>query len=247
MQKITYKETIILEEEIKDLIMINIDDKLNQCKESDCIKVFGEIKISGEANCLEGSKNFNHPLIVELLVSNDQLISNELVLSIDDFSYNIEKNKINIDLIMKVDGLKEIEAYFPAQENNEVIQVENRNEETNLETLESLKEAIDAETNEESIILENVETELKESFYNDIDDSKENDEQEIVESTSFYNRIFKRKTIKKEPSFLYHVVKKESSYEEIAALYGVKEELLKLVNNYDELHKNKLILIPKDI
>lgn len=232
MQTITYNEIINLEENIKELLVINIDDKLNQTKIDDCIKLCGEIKISGEVKTESGSKSFNHPINVELLVSNDQLITNEISVSIDDFIYKIENNKIIIDLIMKIEGLKEIEPYFPSTEDQKILQVEERQEISDIEA--NIEEEISVCEEEKE---NNIDSVLEDTAIIETNDKNEN--------TSLLSQIFKSERIKKEASFLYHVVKKETSYEEIANLYNIDAEQLKLMNNNEEIYKDKLILIPK--
>ena len=97
MQKISYKETISLSNQINELLLINIDEKLSQTKESDNIKVSGQINISGEVLCLEGKETFAHPLEVDILLSKEQLINEEAIIKVDDFEYKLIDNKIEID------------------------------------------------------------------------------------------------------------------------------------------------------
>ena len=117
-----------MDDKINELLLINIDDKLDQTKESDCVKISGEIKVSGEVNTDNGKKLFNHPIEVDILLSNDQIVDERITVSIEDFNYSIEDNSILIDLIMKIDGLKEMEPYFPTQENQTIVEVENHQE-----------------------------------------------------------------------------------------------------------------------
>ena len=231
MQKINYKEKILLEHSINELLLINIDDKLHQTKECDYLKVNGEIKISGEVNTNEGRKNFNHPIIVDILLSNEQLTDEQVKVSIDDFNYSIEDKTININLIMKIDGLKEMDAYFPAQEdqidfqvedNENIIDIEN---EERIDVIESTIDETDSIINEEVIYEDNI---IKEEHY------------------SLLNQVFRNKSVKKEMSYFFHVVKNESTYEDIANQYNLDLELLKSSNNNDDIYIGKLIYIPKN-
>ena len=231
MQKINYKEKILLEDEINELIMINIDDKLSQTKESDCIKIAGEIKVSGEVKTNSGNKNFIHPIGVDIMLSKEQLANDEVNVHIDDFNYQIDNKAINIDLIMKIDGLKEIEAYFPAQENQENIEV---NSEENREEIiqENQNEIVEANDPIESIEVEEITQEIsKEEVRN--------------EKYSLLSQIFKNRSLKKESAYLLHVVKEESTYEQIASLYNIEVNKIKSANNDEEIYKGKLIFIPK--
>lgn len=250
MQKINYNEIIVLEEKITELLVINIDDKLNQSKDSDSIKVSGEIAISGEAKCLSGNKNFFHPINVELLVGKEQLVTEEVNLSIDDFSYKLIDNKIDIDLIIKIDGLREIEPYFLPQEDQEITQIE---EETKEEVQIDVQEDTDLiEQEERKISLENKEVanvieeeiiEVPKETIEPINTGFTNSEKE--KNYSLLSQIFKKGSLKKETCFLYHVVKNETTYKEIATLYSVDELDLVKLNNDEEIYKGKLVLIPR--
>ena len=138
-----------------------------------------------------------------LLIGN-ALVSDSVSLSIDDFNYLINDNKIELNLFLKINGLKEIEAYFPAQEDSEDV------------PLVPNEEIIEKPVNNEPI------------------------------KQSLLSRVFKREKIKKTSCYLLHVVKKETSYKEIADNYGLDEAYLKEYNNDASLYEGKLVFIPKD-
>lgn len=258
MQKINYKEKILLEQKINELLIINIDDKLTQAKERDCIKVTGEIKVSGEVATENGNQNFYHPIEVDIMLSEDQLISKEVIISIDDFNYKIDDNLIEIELMMKVEGLKEIEPYFPAQEDKEIIQIER--EEDNIEStiFENPIEEVNEQTiqEENTYIEDSIETELvtndieiqkeiNQRNFNKPDNEKKQNSNNKKKKHSLLDQVFKNRNIEKETCYIYHVVKKETSYNEVAQFYNIDEEQLKKANNNEEIFEGKLLLIPK--
>ena len=219
MQKINYKESIFLEDDILELLMINIDERLEQSNESDCIKMCGEIRVSGEVKTSNGNQSFAHPINVDILLSKEQLELDEVSLNVDDFNYQINKQTINIDLFMKINGLKEIEAYFPSQEDKEDVQIE-------------------------ELPIERDEYPIQEEI---IEVHQEDDTIELTETKhySLLSQIFKRKTLKTEPTYLLHVVKNETSYEEIASIYGIDINKIKSANKDEQIYKDKLVFIPK--
>lgn len=227
MQKINYTEKITIESPIKELLLINIDDKLTQSIESDCIKISGTINISGEVSTQTTNVAFNHPIEVDILLSKEQLIDEQVTITVDDFNYQIKENLLTIDLIIKIDGLKEIEPYFLAEDNQEIIEVDDN---------ELNEERISENTTSETII-NNSEDEYN---LNDI----ENDNGPIHHS--LLNQIFRNKKKKTESTYLFHVVKEETSYQEIASLYDVNEDTLKSINNNCQIYIGKLILIPRN-
>lgn len=228
MQKINYKEKILLEETINELLLINIDDELSQTKECDYLKVSGKIKISGEVNTNDGKRNFNHPIDVDILLSNEQLEDKEVKVSIEDFNYSIDDKTINIDLIMKIDGLKEIDAYFPPQEDQEDIQIE------------KVEEEIIEEITQPTIELQEERNDLP---------LQETDNDEGInikeEKYSLLNQVFRNKSLKKETSYFFHVVKNQSTYQDIATQYNIDIDELKNANNNEDIYIGKLIYIPK--
>ena len=232
MQKINYNESISLKSHISELILINIDEKLIQSKDSDCIIISGSITISGEANTINGKESFIHPIEVDITLSKDQLVNENAIIGVDDFDYILSDEKININLIIKIDGLKEIEPYFPPQEDQENAQIIELYEDTQL--IDEAETLIDAEreiinnmdSNQETFIDENITFEEK-------------------QNQSLLSQIFKRKKARSSPCYLFHVVKQETTYKEIAELYNCNEELLKDINQDAKIYLGKLILIPK--
>jgi hypothetical protein len=74
-------------------------------------------------------------------------------------------------------------------------------------------------------------------------DSYKKEPEILNEKQSLLSSIFKR-NIKKDSIYLIHVVKEETSYEDIANLYNVDLDLLKRSNPNKEIEKGTLIFIP---
>ena len=236
MQKINYNESISLNNPISELILINIDEKLMQTKESDSIKVSGKINISGEANTNKGKENFLHSIDVDILLGKEQLINDEAFISVDDFDYVLDNNKININLIIKIDGLKEIEPYFPPQEDQENIEIINILDDRQLN-----KEIIDSNHNIEAPKEINT-LKLKEELILEPTSSEKE-----IEKNSLLKQLFKRKKSSTDSCYLFHVVKNETNYEEVAKLYNCDETLLRKINQNATIYPGKLLLIPKTL
>lgn len=224
MQKINYTEKIKIQEPIQELLLINIEEKLSKIEENDCTKITGNIEISGEVKTIEGKASFSHPIEVNILLDNEQ-ISSEVKAYVDDFEYKIENDSIFINLIIKVEGLKEIDAYFPPQENQEDTQINDDEIDYVIETLTSN------------------EREAQEISEPIIEEIQEEQAPVITTKYSLLNQIFKNKCIHKETSFFYHVAKTETEYEEIAKRYSLDASYLKQINNGEKIYPGKLILI----
>lgn len=246
MQKINYKEKIHLEYPIQELNLINIDEKLFTVDENDCVKIAGNIKISGEATTINGKQNFAHPIEVNILLSKEK-ITPQIKAYVDDFEYNIENNIISINLIVKVEGFKEINESFPTTENQEITQIDDSMEMDTI-TKEQPEERIELQINENSQGEEPVQNEITHNECIDIETSKTDfpinkEKAKLKENYSLLNQVFKKKSIKKETSFFYHVVKQETTYEQIAQIYNLETDVLKEINHDEKIYPGKLILI----
>ena len=178
---------------------------------------------------------------------------------------------------MKIDGLKEIEAYFPPQEDKtpfkeelEILEENNDREieeEISKQEINELQdksienptlvydEITEIETPQDEFIINaitNNETDsyiIEEDFLSKTSNKQRNkntNEKENNSKFSLLGQIFKNKAIKKETSYLLHVVKDETSYDEIAKLYNIDENSIKKVNNDEGIYKGKLLFIPKN-
>ena len=228
MNKINYKESIDLLSPIKELLIINIDENFTTTNKTDFVNVKGEIRISGEVEIENERKSFIHPIDVDISLSKEKLSNDNVNLLIDDFTYNINNNFIDIDLFLKIEGLKEMEESFPSQDDREVVQVsenniEDENEPEVIDEQLSFSEDVDLTSNE------------SEDFFD-----RENDQ-----PIPLLSQIFKNRNIKKESVYLIHVVKYETTYQEIASLYNLDENLIKEANIGKKIEKGKLIFIPK--
>lgn len=206
MNKINYKESINIGSDIQELILINLDENISSQNEEDFINFNGEIRISGEVKTSNENIPFSHPLTIDISLSKQQLINDSPSISVDDFIYQINQDNIDIELSLKIDGLKEMETEFPSQEDEDIIPLQE--------------------------IIEPQETMI---------------EEEIIEKkeSSLLDKIFKRYT-KTEKAYLIHVVKDETSYEDIATLYDTTQEILKTANTNKDIKPGALIFIPNN-
>jgi hypothetical protein len=141
---------------------------------------------------------------------------------VEDFNYEILNKELFINIILKIDGLKEIEPYFLTQNSQEIIEI-------------NQDEIYDELSEEEPLLLNQQE-----------DTNIINNQPSYSFNHSLLTQIFKRKKSIKESTYLFHVIKDEISYEDIAKLYNVDVNILKSINNDAKLYPGKLILIPRN-
>ena len=235
MQCFNLNKDIELQCEIEDLLLISIDDQIETIDDKDGVKVGGKILISGNAKTNEGSKEFSDSIDLDLFLTYDEIEQrSSLNVGVNDFNYKIDNNKLNINIVLKVEGLKEIETTFLSQEDCELLDEEEIKEE-----LEEIYEEDRTIIGEEIIVEDNL-TYKDEKIEESCISIKENNDSKL----SLLKSVFSNKRIKEEVSWKLHCVKGETSYEEIAAKYNVSLNKLVSINKNEELEDGKLIFLP---
>jgi len=275
MQYINLNKIIDLESEIKDLLLISIDDQIEIINDKEEIKLTGKILIGGKIKVEEGEKEFKDEISLDIYLTYDEVIDrNSLNVSVNDFNYKIFNSKLILDLSLKIEGLKEIETSFLSQEDNGFIQEEvidekekereiildeeeEEQENTEKEILEKVEEneiEEKEETLKEVLIEERGEEIIKEEK-DIIEDNNEEQTEEVYEiidnhvveeKKSLLKSVFSNKRINEEISWKLHCVKRESSYKEIAEKYNIDVNKLVKINNNETIEEGKLIFLPLD-
>lgn len=236
MQCFNLNKEIDLNNKIEDLLLISIDDKLETIEDKEGIKVIGEILISGNARTSKGVKTFSDKLDLDLFLTYDEIEEKNAVgVSVNDFNYVLTDSVLNLNIVLKVDGLKEIENTFLSEEDIEIFEEEigreNIDEEEDARVYQS-KEIILKEQ-----IKEKIEEKVKEETVYTVKDIE-------TPRTSLLKAIFANKRIKEEVSWKLHCVKNETSYEEIAKKYNVNLNKLISINKNEKVSEGKLIFLP---
>lgn len=229
MQYINLNKTLSFESQIEDLLLISIDDQIDTVYDKDGVKIAGDILISGKTRTIEDEKEFCDKVELDIFLTDDEIDNrNELKVNVNDFTYNIEDNKLVLNISLKIEGLKEIETTFLTEENNETFKQEEINE---IEE-ENVYIDIDINVNEDREKEENLEESV--------------DLKEEPEKRSLLKTVFSSKRINEEVSWKLHCVKEEKSYEEIANKYNISIDKLKNINKNESIEEGKLIFIPLD-
>ena len=122
MQYINLNKSIELENKIQDLLLISIDEKLDTIDDKEGVRITGKIAIGGNAKTLEGDKVFSDAIDLDIFLSYEEIEErNALKVAVSDFNYKIENNKLDLDITLSIDGLKEIIQTFPSKEDNELV------------------------------------------------------------------------------------------------------------------------------
>lgn len=222
MQQINLTKTINFEGDIKDLLLISIDDQIDKICDKEGVKVIGKILVGGKV-MLEEEQEFEDTVNIDMFLVNEEILDiGCLNVTVSDFNYKIEQNKLILDISLKLEGLKEIETSFLSFEDSEDVQEKIEEEDRTYVDL-----------NEEIIAEETIEEET-------IDEEIQDDEPK----KSLLKSVFSSKKIKEEVSWVLHCVKSDDTYEKISEKYKVNLNKLKSINNNEVLNEGKLIFLP---
>ena len=217
MQQINLTKTINFEGDIKDLLLISIDDQIDKICDKEGVKVIGKILVGGKV-MLEEEQEFEDTVNIDMFLVNEEILDMGcLNVTVSDFNYKIEQNKLILDISLKLEGLKEIETSFLSLEDTEDVQEKIEEEDRTYVDL-----------NEEIIAEETIDEEIQE------DEPKK----------SLLKSVFSSKKIKEEVSWVLHCVKSDDTYEKISEKYKVNLNKLKSINNNEVLNEGKLIFLP---
>lgn len=123
MQYINLNKTLEMENKILDLLLISIDDQIETTDDKEGVKIIGNISISGKTKTLDGEREFNDSINLDVFLTQEEIADrSSLNIMVSDFNYDIEDNKLLLNISLKIEGLKEIETTFLAEENIESIQ-----------------------------------------------------------------------------------------------------------------------------
>lgn len=229
MQYINLNKTLCFETSIIDLLLISIDDQINKTEDKEGIKIIGDIAISGKISTVDGEKDFSDKIDLDVFLIYDEIEDRSLLnVSVNDFSYTIEDSKLLLNISLKLEGLKEIEKTFPAEEDNEDLQKEIEGKD--------VEKMIFEEVEEDKI--EQVEVDY--SIYNDRNIQNNSNKVSLLRS------VFSNKSINEEVFWRLHCVRGEKSYEEIANKYNVDLKKIMSINKNEEIFEGKLIFLPLD-
>lgn len=240
MQYINLNKSIVLENKIQDLLIINIDEKLDTIEDKEGIRISGKVTIGGSARTLGGEETFSDLIDLDVFLAYEEIEERaDLKIKVNDFNYIIDNDKLHLDISVSIDGLKEIDQTFLAKEDNGPFLEEEIEDE---EKIVYVDEEIKLEEKEERVSIE-VEEEIEESVNEEVQE-EEIKVEEVVAKKSLLKSVFSNKRIKEEVSWKLHCVKGEKSYEEIAEKYNVDLKNLILINKNEEICEGKLIFLP---
>lgn len=191
MHIINLEKTIIVPDNIDELMIVNLEDAINYLSRSDGILIKGKIDITGEYLCQGVKRVFADILEINQVVGYENITDkNALSMRIEDFDYINGGQKIVFNFKMKIEGWKDTPASFQTT-------YEGNNEQTKEDVLK------------DSVIIVNSKEEMN-SYFEKADTMKNFNKEDIEEITA----IFNKKNIESEELEIYEIKDNPSVKEE---------------------------------
>lgn len=262
------KKSIVLDNIINEINLINIEDNIQYLNRHDGILIKGYIDIECEYISLGVIKEFKDKANVSILVPYENINSNELFFKLEDFDYHLKDNTLLLIFKVEIEGYKEIEKTFQDEDKemeilsddnidinkvkefinteDDIIEIDNINEiifENKEENILNDEDKSLGEVSDEIKVSHNIDDEGKRLDFN-IKGQLNNNEEISDKKNSLFGSLFKNeKHIK---MYKYRIVLEDDSYEEIAKEYNVNLYKLKEINNNINLSIGKMIKIPNN-
>lgn len=259
MRIINLDKKIIINGNIDDLLIINIDDDINYIEEIEGIKTIGTVDVTGSVKTTEGVEEFEECFNVDFFSEYGYIEDrNKLEMIVDDFEYTIKDNILELRIKLKILGLKEVDKSFPAEEDSKLTKQKEMVEKIKKQISEPKIEIGELEDNDLFNYDDDLDIQvfdLREEFVEEEEVEKPKVEKTLIRrkdsvaedaKTSLITQVFGNKRIKEEVSWKLHVVRNETTLEEIANKYQVNLEKLKKLNKIVDIEEGKLIFLPID-
>ena len=230
MQKIYFKKMIELNNELKELVSVSVDESISYKLEQGGMRAFGSILINGEYKNFTLKKEFKDSIDIDIMAQYEKIEDrNDFTVKVEDFDYYINDGNLSLIIEANVYGVKD--------DDDRIIETT----------------VIENDVDDISEDIENLMRldELPEMIQN-------NDFTEIIEkhaeimdlNTSVSEPV---KTIKPvEPdeddddlgTYYLYVVDSGDTYRSISSHYQIDENMIRVYNHDRPLEKGTIVIIP---
>ena len=224
MQKIYLKKLIDLNNELKELVSVSVDESINYKMEQVGMRAYGSIMINGEYKNQTHRKEFKDSIDIDILAQYDKIEDrNDFTVKVEDFDYYINEGNLSLVIEAYIYGVKddddrviETELYEDNYKDiSEDVEELMRLDDQVLEVVEELKEPIVQEKVSVPII--------KKPMIDSIEEDKDEDDL---------------------GTYYLYVVNEGDTYRSISAHYQVDEYVVRQYNHERVLEKGSIVIIP---
>ena len=140
MEKFTIDKIIEFHNKIENVEYLSFDENIKYNYE-DKYHVEGTITINGSVKTLLDTVSFTENFIIDVFApANKEIDKENFKINILDYSYSFTENNLTIYLVVKFEGIVDMEKETPFQQNNEIVKQINTLNEIKEERLEPKEE-----------------------------------------------------------------------------------------------------------
>lgn len=232
MQQIVLQKTVQTKYPIDGITLVNLEDEIEYKNTKDGVYATGVIKINGEYYKGVRNNKFNDQIDVDIFAPLEDLGDRfELKVKIIDFDYKINEDLLFFDIILELDGLKDVKKTFLTSDKME--------EEEIIED-----KVVEEERSNNPFLSDDIETVKKEDEENDLANGNINNSNLNINKDKKFPIQFQKSKLKNSVCWSYHVVLKDDTYESISKELNIKEETLRSKNENKELYEGLMLILP---
>lgn len=274
MQKIYFEKWIDLNNQLKELLSLSVDESINYKIESVGVRAVGSLIVKGEYN---DSKKFNENIELDVLATFDKIVDQrDFNIKVEDFDYYIKDGNIQIKIEVGIHGVVEGEDRYVRDEqfaqDDTLEEIEGLIKEVEEKPATLVREVpdIEAEVVEEIPAVNEVksfddEIMATKKVYQSPADKEEpavysNHEIEVAKkeiavaneiTEQLQEKVYQSKsrpifqdTGDSVGTYYLYIVKENDSYSEVANRYSVDEEIIRNYNQDKSLEAGSVLIIP---
>lgn len=274
MQKIYFEKWIDLNNQLKELLSLSVDESINYKIESVGVRAVGSLIVKGEYN---DSKKFNENIELDVLATFDKIVDQrDFNIKVEDFDYYIKDGNIQIKIEVGIHGVVEGEDRYVRDEqfaqDDTLEEIEGLIKEVEEKPVALVREVpdIEAKVVEEIPAVNEVksfddEIMATKKVYQSPADKEEpavysNHETEVAKkeiavaneiTEQLQEKVYQSKsrpifqdTGDSVGTYYLYIVKENDSYSEVANRYSVDEEIIRNYNQDKSLEAGSVLIIP---
>lgn len=233
MQKIILEKYIDLNNELKEVLSLSVDESINYKMEQVGIRAIGTLSITGEYLASK-EERFESSIDLDVLANFDKIIDQrDFHITVEDFSYVIQNGNLHVRIQAGVHGV--ISGQDRYVQDHSVDEIEDLMRENEKEILEVI-EATSSREEEQEIV------ETKE----EVIEMKEEVKEEVFEEVVYPSK--KRQFFEDDSdsigTYYLYIAKLDDTYESVASYYQVDCNNLMEYNHYKEISSGTTLIVP---
>ncbi|MEE0966118.1 MAG: LysM domain-containing protein [Bacilli bacterium] len=231
MQKIFFHKTVNLDNPLKELLSISVDESIQYKIEFNGMRAIGSIIIHGEYDDGQKRNTFHENIDLDVLAQFEKIEDKrDFHMKVEDFDYTLQNGVLKLIIQTHIYGVRDDEdkhIYVNEERTNDIQKIESE------KVLEVIEPHIEALLREED----------KKEMVNELNDEVEEVIEPSVPETQAINN--NEENLDEDiGTYYFYIVQSGDSYHTIAARYNVDENMIKDYNRHREVVEGNIIIVP---